>query len=182
MKKIRTIKIISGILFFVSITVCASTWDDIAAIEAEKMQNESSKKSQLKPVNVEKPAKWFQLSDGRKVNLNNWTIVLFMQSTCSYCHKFDPILRQLSEESGLSVFAYSLDGQGDAAYPGALPVPPEVMVEYFQSGIPIATPTTFLTNINTNTAFPLLQGAADKQLVIARMDEVLKVALDGGLK
>lgn len=182
MKNIRITKTISSILFFFSISVCASTWDDIAAIEAEKIQNKSAEKSRQKPVNVEKTARWFQLSDGRKVNLNNWTIVLFMQSTCSYCHQFDPILRQLSEESGLSVFAYSLDGQGDAAYPDALPVPPEVMVEYFQSGIPIATPTTFLTNINTNTAFPLLQGAADKQLVITRMDEVLKVALDGGLK
>lgn len=182
MKNIRITKTISSILFFFSISVCASTWDDIAAIEAEKIQNKSAEKSRQKPVNVEKTARWFQLSDGRKVNLNNWTIVLFMQSTCSYCHQFDPILRQLSEESGLSVFAYSLDGQGDAAYPDALPVPPEVMVEYFQSGIPIATPTTFLTNINTNTAFPLLQGVADKQLVITRMDEVLKVALDGGLK
>lgn len=174
-------KILYGLLLL-PLLVFASTWDDIAAIEAAKTQDKPAKNAPLKSTNVQKPAKWFQLSDGRKVNLNNWTIVLFMQSTCSYCHQFDPILRQLSEESGLSVFAYSLDGQGDAAYPDALPVPPEVMVEYFQSGIPIATPTTFLTNINTNTAFPLLQGAADKQLVITRMDEVLKVALDGGLK
>lgn len=174
-------KILYGLLLLPSL-VFASTWDDIAAIETAKTRDKPAENAPLKSTSMKKSAKWFQLSDGRKVNLNNWTIVLFMQSTCSYCHQFDPILRQLSEESGLSVFTYSLDGQGDAAYPDALPVPPEVMVEYFQSGIPIATPTTFLTNINTNTAFPLLQGAADKQLVITRMDEVLKVALDGGLK
>jgi type-F conjugative transfer system pilin assembly thiol-disulfide isomerase TrbB len=174
-------KILYGLLLLPSL-VFASTWDDIAAIEAAKTHDKPAKNAPLKSTNVQKPAKWFQLSDGRKVNLNNWTIVLFMQSTCSYCHQFDPIIRQLSEESGLSVFAYSIDGQGDAAYPDALPVPPEVMVEYFQSGIPIATPTTFLTNINTNTAFPLLQGTADKQRVITRIDEVLKFALDGGLK
>lgn len=171
------------ILFFSMFSFSyASVWDDIAAIDKAKSQKKEEEEKSTKSINTEKPAKWFQLSDGRKVNLNNWTIVLFMQSTCSYCHQFDPVLRQLSEESGLPVFAYSLDGQGDAAYPGALPVPPEVMVEYFQSGIPIATPTTFLTNINTNTAFPLLQGAADKQQVITRLDEVLKVALDGGIK
>ena len=42
----------------------------------------------------------------------------------------------------------------------ALPVPPDVMQTFFPN-IPVATPTTFLVNVNTLEALPLLQGATD---------------------
>lgn len=55
---------------------------------------------------------------------------------------------------------------------------PDVMVEYFQSGVPVATPTTFLTNVNTMETWPLLQGAAGTGEFRSRLDEVLRMALD----
>ncbi len=155
--------------------VHASTWDDIAALDALKMQAAREKD---KPV----VARWFRLSNGRQVNLNHWKLVLFMQSACVYCQHFDPMLRQFSAESGLSVFPYSLDGQGDAAYPHALPVPPAVMAEFFQQGMPIATPTTFLVNVNTMETFPLMQGAVDRPGLVARLDDVFQMALNKGMK
>ncbi|MEA9443946.1 type-F conjugative transfer system pilin assembly thiol-disulfide isomerase TrbB [Candidatus Fukatsuia symbiotica] len=155
--------------------VHASTWDDIAALDAIKMQ---TTREETKPM----IARWFRLSNGRQVNLNHWKLVLFMQSACMYCQHFDPMLRKWSAESGLSVFPYNLDGQGDVAYPHALPAPPAVIAEFFQHGMPIATPTTFLVNVNTMETFPLIQGAVDKSKWIARLDAVFQMALNKGMQ
>ncbi|HBA4967033.1 TPA: type-F conjugative transfer system pilin assembly thiol-disulfide isomerase TrbB [Escherichia coli] len=124
---------------------------------------------------VAKPApRWFRLSNGRQVNLADWKVVLFMQGHCPYCHQFDPVLKQLAQQYGFSVFSYTLDGQGDTAFPEALPVPPEVMQTFFPN-IPVATPTTFLVNVNTLEALPLLQGATDAAGFMARVDTVLQM-------
>lgn len=118
--------------------------------------------------------RWFRLSNGRQVDLRDWKVVLFMQGKCPYCHKFDPVLKQLATQYGFSVFPYTIDGQGDEAFPEALPVPPEVMQTFFPN-IPVATPTTFLVNVNTLAAYPVLQGATDAQGFIARVDTVFQM-------
>lgn len=121
---------------------------------------------------------WYRLSNGQQVNLAQWKVVLFMQGHCPYCHQFDPVLKSLSERVGFGVMAYTLDGQGDAAYPEALPVPSEVMKTFFPN-LPVATPTTFLVNVNTLEALPLLQGATDEQGFMARVDTVLQMRAGG---
>ena len=124
---------------------------------------------------TEKPApRWFRLSNGRQVNLADWKVVLFMQGHCPYCNQFDPVLKQLAQQYGFSVFPYTLDGQGDTAFPEALPVPPDVMQTFFPK-IPVATPTTFLVNGNTLEALPLLQGATDAAGFMPRMVTVLQM-------
>lgn len=156
----------------------ASTWSDIAALDAAK----TGQFAQTAPAKSAPQARWYSLSDGRRVDLNQWKIVLFMQSTCSYCHRFDPMLSQFSQETGLTIFPYTIDGKGDDTYPDALPAPQPVMVDYFQDGMPVATPTTFLVNVNTLAAFPLLQGAVEKPALISRLDDVFQIALNGGQK
>lgn len=121
-----------------------------------------------------KPPVWYRLSNGRQVNLADWKVVLFMQGQCPYCHKFDPVLKSLSERVGFGVMAYTIDGQGDASFPDALPAPPEVMKTFFPN-LPVATPTTFMVNVNTLEALPLLQGATDEQGFMARLDTVLQM-------
>lgn len=123
---------------------------------------------------------WYRLSNGQQVNLAQWKVVLFMQGNCPYCHQFDPVLKSLSERVGFGVMAYTLDGQGDKAFPEALPAPPEVMKTFFPN-LPVATPTTFLVNVNTLEALPLLQGATDEQGFMARVDTVLQMR-SGGLR
>ena len=51
---------------------------------------------------------------------------------------------------------------------------PDVMQTFFPN-IPVATPTTFLVNVNTLEALPLLQGATDAAGFMARMDTVLQM-------
>ncbi|EJI6319845.1 type-F conjugative transfer system pilin assembly thiol-disulfide isomerase TrbB [Salmonella enterica] len=167
----------------------AGTLDDIRALEAGKTGRTAPALDGLAlpgsqtPVPAGLPAQdmapvWLPLSDGRQANLQDWKVVLFMQSTCQYCRQFAPVLKSLSQQTGLSVFPVSLDGKGDAEFPDVLPATPDVMVEYFQSGVPVATPTTFLTNVNTMETWPLLQGAAGAGEFRSRLDEVLRMALD----
>ena len=51
---------------------------------------------------------------------------------------------------------------------------PELMQTFFPN-IPVATPTTFLVNVNTLEALPLLQGATDAAGFMARVDTVLQM-------
>lgn len=104
--------------------------------------------------------------------------MLFLQSTCRHCKEFDPELKAISKLTGFEVFPYSLDNQGDESFPAALPASPEVIREFFSHGLPIATPTTYLVNAHTLTAYPLHQGATDANAFMLRLDEVLRTALD----
>lgn len=174
----------------------ASTWGDIARLEqgkgdqqatsAQTATNASAPGNSASDTGIQgrgaalpshggtvRPSPLLRLPSGLTVPAADWTVVLFMQSTCSYCQQFDPVLAQLSQQSGLPAFTYTLDGKGDAAFPKALPASPEVMSEFFGNGLPIATPTTFLVNVNTMATYPLLQGAVASDALLARLDEVL---------
>ncbi len=156
--------------------VQASTQDEIERLwNPQGMATQPAQPAAGTSARTAKPApRWFRLSNGRQVNLADWKVVLFMQGHCPYCHQFDPVLKQLAQQYGFSVFPYTLDGQGDTAFPEALPVPPDVMQTFFPN-IPVATPTTFLVNVNTLEALPLLQGATDAAGFMARMDTVLQM-------
>lgn len=173
----KRIKIACIAALLLSVTAQASTWDDIRAIEAAKGNPSTSA-----PVMPAKPARWSVLTSGQRVNLNDWRVVVFMQSTCEYCHRFDPMLKAFSEESGLPVTAFSLDAKGDDAFPDALQATPEVMVQFFTPGMPVATPTTFLVNVHTLATYPLLQGAVDKPALTGRLDEVFQIAMNGSAR
>ncbi|WP_438403863.1 type-F conjugative transfer system pilin assembly thiol-disulfide isomerase TrbB [Aeromonas veronii] len=158
-----------------SMAAQSSTWDEIAALDAAK-QAPAMATPQSAPSHTP-----FILSDGRRVRAEDWKVVLFMQSTCSYCHQFDPLLKAISEQTGIGVFPYTLDGRGDPTFPSALAAGPDVMVEFFSSGLPIATPTTFLVNVHTMTTYPLFQGAVDQAGFMSRLDEVFQIALNQGV-
>lgn len=164
-------------LMTLSLATQASTMDEIKSLwnpQGVVHAPESRPSSPDVPM-VKSPPVWYRLSNGRQVNLADWKVVLFMQGHCPYCHQFDPVLKSLSARVGFGVMAYTIDGQGDASFPDALPAPPEVMKTFFPS-LPVATPTTFLVNVNTLEALPLLQGATDEQGFMARMDTVLQMS------
>ena len=143
-------KLLPVILLMMATGVQASTRDEIERLwNPQGMAAQPAQPAAGTSARTEKPApRWFRLSNGRQVNLADWKVVLFMQGHCPYCHQFDPVLKQLAQQYGFSVFPYTLDGQGDTAFPEALPVPPDVMQTFFPN-IPVATPTTFLVNVNT---------------------------------
>lgn len=170
--------LIAGSLLAVSACPLASTLDDIRALDEAKTAKQQAEPTAAPPAKTTPAPVIHRLSDGRTVNLADWTVVLFMQSTCEYSQKFDPVLKAFSERSGLPVFPFSMDGRGDITFSHVLPATPDVIMEYFQTGIPLATPTTFLTNVHTMETYPLLQQFADEITLASRLDEVFRIALD----
>lgn len=166
-------------LCLASLTAHASTWDDIAALDAAKQAPATVSAPTATGTGTRVAHPPFMLRDGRSVRVEDWKIVLFMQAGCSYCQQFDPMLKALSDQTGIGVFALTLDGRGDTAFPDAAPAGPDVVLEFFGNGLPIATPTTFLVNVHTMNTYPLYQGAVDQPGLLARLDDVFQLTLSG---
>ncbi|EIA4658327.1 type-F conjugative transfer system pilin assembly thiol-disulfide isomerase TrbB [Salmonella enterica] len=147
----------------------ASVLAEVQRLEAHKTAG--APQNQAQPAPRQTPVMW-RLPDGSQVNLRNYKIVLFMQSGCQYCHQFDPLLKSLSERMGLSVFAYTLDGRGDASFPDAIPAPSAVIQDLFSTMKPV-TPAAFLVEVNTLRTLPLLYGMVDAGTLSQRVNEAL---------
>ena len=173
------IMMLAMVLFFSGL-VQASVMDDIAELEAHKTattEREAIIEEETPPSKINTVAvKPYRLPNGKVINLNDYTLVLFMQSGCPYCHKFDPQLALFSAQTGLKVFPYTLDGKGDIAYPNAIPAPPDVVQTFFSSGLQVATPTVFLVEVNTLRIYPLVQGLTSMEDVMDRIHSNLMIA------
>lgn len=160
----------------------ASTADDIAALEAAK-HGHASTPQVLRPVATAHP---YSLPDGREVNMNNYALVVFMGGNCHYSAQMDPPLKQLAADKGLKVYAYTLDGGGDGSFPYPMlprksdpnaPIADEIM-SFFGNGLPIATPTVFMVNVNTMKAYPVSQGVMDMGVFSGRLSTVISADVD----
>ncbi|WP_269936350.1 type-F conjugative transfer system pilin assembly thiol-disulfide isomerase TrbB [Serratia liquefaciens] len=154
-------------------TASSSTRDEIARLQQHAPQHSAGEKDSR--ATTAPPARIMTLSNGTRINLADWTVVLFMQGHCSFCQKFDPLIKAMSAQHGFPLFVYTFDGQGDVTFPEAIPAPPDVMRTFFP-GLPVASPTTFLVNVHTLATYPIIQGAADEAAFMARLDTVLQDA------
>ncbi|MEM7862229.1 type-F conjugative transfer system pilin assembly thiol-disulfide isomerase TrbB [Morganella morganii] len=166
------------LLLMVCLPAVAGTLEDIAALEAAKGQKTRggdivTAAAPLRRAPVPRP---YALPDGRTVNLNDYTLVLFMLSECIYCRQFDPLLKQWADMRGFKVFVYSLNGQGDPSFPDAIPAPQSVVQTFFGSGIPVMTPTLFLVEVNTLKTAPLAQGLTPLPEIENRLHRTLMAA------
>ena len=95
------LKIIStgALLLALSPVIYAGTLDEVKSLwDPQGITGAAPAASTGVPAS-EKPVsqvRLYRLSNGRQVNLSDWKVVLFMQGHCPYCHKFDPVLKQLS--------------------------------------------------------------------------------------
>lgn len=126
---------------------------------------------------------FYTMPDGTEVDLNNYAFVVFMQQHCPYSAKFDPVLKSLSEETGIYAYAYTLDGGGDSSFPHPM-IPTKVdprealageIMTFFGNGLPIATPTTFMVNVNTLKAYPVYQGQTGASELMNRARDIIMV-------
>lgn len=126
------------------------------------------------------------LPDGRQANMKDYAVVVFMQAHCQYSAKFDPLLKGWADEHDIRVYPYTLDGGGDSAFPVPMiprktdpnaPIADEI-VTFFGNGLPIATPTAFMVNVNTLKAYPLTQGVMDIPVLESRMASLVQADLD----
>ena len=186
------LKVLLAAALLLPVLAQASVADDIAALEQAKAQQGAqlpdfglpgSLPARTAPV---KPPNLMTLTDGRRVNLNDYAVVVFMQRGCQYSAKFDPKLKAWADETGIKVYPYTLDGYGDTSFPVALiprkagpnePIAGEILT-FFGNGLPIATPTTFMVNVNTNMAYPLYQGDTDMGTVSQRLAQMIEADID----
>ena len=132
------------------------------------------------------PPSLMQLPDGRRADMKDYAVVLFMQAHCQYSAKFDPLLKGWADEHNIRVYPYTLDGGGDASYPHPLvprktdpasPIADEI-VTFFGNGLPIATPTAFVVNVNTLKAYPLTQGMMEIPALENRWASLIQADMD----
>lgn len=161
-------------------------------VREELMALEAAKISNLTTLSVgdSKPAataeNMMALPDGRQANMKDYAVVVFMQAHCQYSAKFDPLLKGWADEHDIRVYPYTLDGGGDSAFPVPMiprktdpnaPIADEI-VTFFGNGLPIATPTAFMVNVNTLKAYPLTQGVMDIPVLESRMASLVQADLD----
>lgn len=163
-----------------------SVRDQIAALEADKIVSAPAEPATAPqaPRHTDR----MQLPDGRVTDMSQYAVVLFMQAHCQYSAKFDPLLKAWADQHGIKVWAYTLDGGGDPSFPvpliprksdprSTVPIADEIMT-FFGNGLPIATPTAFMVNVNTLKAYPLTQGIMEIPALESRYASLIQADLD----
>lgn len=163
--------------------------EQLKALEKDKQETHQSYMQSLFADNAAvavKPVRehhYYTLPDGTQVDFNDYAFVVFMQQHCPYSAKFDPVLKALSEDTGINAYAYTLDGGGDSSFPHPM-IPTKVdprealageIMTFFGNGLPIATPTTFMVNVNTLKAYPVYQGQTDASELMNRARDIIMV-------
>ncbi|AGN88318.1 F-type conjugal transfer protein TrbB [Enterobacter sp. R4-368] len=180
-----TSKVLVSLLLLFPLLASAGAREEIAAIDAAK-----STQSQPGTGTVKQPATaapvMMQLPDGRRADMADYAVVVFMQSHCQYSARFDPDLKRWADEHRIRVYPYTLDGGGDASFPVPLiprktdpasPLADEIMT-FFGNGLPIATPTAFMVNVHTLKAYPLTQGVMDITTLENRYASLIQADMD----
>lgn len=180
----NTKSLIPTLLLF-PLLALASTREDIAAMEAAKTAYSTPATSAITAPSAAAP-NLMALPDGRRVNMKDYAVVVFMQAHCQYSAKFDPTLKGWADQHGIRVYPYTLDGGGDVSFPVPLiprktnpasPLADEIMT-FFGNGLPIATPTAFVVNVNTLKAYPLTQGVMDIPALESRYASLIQADID----
>ncbi|EEE0771356.1 F-type conjugal transfer protein TrbB [Citrobacter freundii] len=177
-------KIVASLFMLFPLMASAGVRDELAALDAAKRKpHEVNSLIQQSPI---KQPSLMALPDGRQVNMKQYAVVLFMQAHCQYSAKFDPQLKDWADQHDIKVYPYTLDGGGDPSYPSPMiprktdktsPIADEI-VTFFGNGLPIATPTAFMVNVNTLKAYPLTQGVMDIPVLESRMASLIQADLD----
>ena len=182
-------RLFAVLLMLAPVLGTASTIDDIARLEQAKAGTDAPVEQESEPAQrspaadaQQAPAKpvWYHLSDGRRVDVGHWQIVHFVRSDCPYCHRFNPTLKSVSEQTGIGVFVYSFDGKGDAVFPKVMPVNDGILKDFFAE-LPQATPTDFIINTQSLVTIPLSQGEMSEEALKQRLDESFALAVRLGV-
>ena len=177
--------LLTALLMCLPVLAQAGAREELMALEAVKSLP-SADASHVTPASRPVPENLMRLPDGRKASMKTYAVVLFMQAHCQYSAKFDPLLKGWADEHAIRVYPYTLDGGGDVSYPTPMiprktdpnsPIADEI-VTFFGNGLPIATPTAFMVNVNTLKAYPLTQGVMDIPVLESRMASLIQADMD----
>lgn len=178
---------LTALLLTLPLLANAGAREELMTLEATKTASSADAAAiNVSTIPVPAPASLMALPDGRQANMKDYAVVLFMQAHCQYSAKFDPLLKGWADEHDIRVYPYTLDGGGDVSYPTPMiprktdlksPIADEI-VTFFGNGLPIATPTAFMVNVNTLKAYPLTQGVMDIPALESRMASLIQADMD----
>ena len=178
---------LTALLLSLPLLANAGAREELMALEATKTASSADAAAiNASTIPVPAPASLMALPDGRRANMKDYAVVLFMQAHCQYSAKFDPLLKGWADEHDIRVYPYTLDGGGDVSYPTPMiprktdlksPIADEI-VTFFGNGLPIATPTAFMVNVNTLKAYPLTQGVMNIPALESRMASLIQADMD----
>ena len=173
-------------LLLMPVLAQAGVREELLALEAAKTGNPVIHSADV-PSSVTVPQESLMaLPDGQQANMKDYAVVVFMQAHCQYSAKFDPLLKGWADRHNIRVYPYTLDGGGDSAFPVPMiprktdpnaPIADEI-VTFFGNGLPIATPTAFMVNVNTLRAYPLTQGVMEVPALESRMASLIQADMD----
>ena len=99
-------------------------------------------------------------------------LVMIYSSTCQYCHKFSPVLKQWSDNFNAPVKPLSLDGKPIEGFSN-FEVATDDFVNAAYGDSPHGTPALFIVNDKTNAIFPVLFGNSDYSELNTRLQEFI---------
>ena len=93
-----------------------------------------------------------------QANTQEYGLAFIFSSTCPYCHQFAPTLKQFAQQTGLPVYAFSVDGRGLPQYPQPLTATNDILTTFYQTSSNATYPALFLVNLNNRKHVPLAIG------------------------
>ena len=107
----------------------------------------------------------------------DYRFVLFYMSTCPHCQRFDPILKSFSDQYGIGVTAYTVNGQSLPSFPHSVKPSQKVLTSFFSNPSNAVVPALFIINVHNLHAYPVNYGEMSYQSLVVRMqhlrDEIL---------
>lgn len=104
---------------------------------------------------------------------NTHQVVFFFASTCPYCHKQAPILKQWADKYGVLIDARSFDDKGLPEFENQKPVTSALVEAAFRNQ-EITYPALFIMNQKTKSLYPAAIGALTEDELEFRMKNLVK--------
>lgn len=105
-----------------------------------------------------------------------YALIVFYESRCPHCQRFDPVLKRYATSHHVPVLAYTLDNRSLPSFPNSVrPTPRELA--HFYAGRPIVVPTLFLADMTHHKVYPVLQGEATFWQLSRRMSSLMQGAV-----
>ena len=101
----------------------------------------------------------------------DYALVFFFRSDCGFCHRFAPVIERVSEQQGLFIYPFSMDGGVLPEYQQPLRATPDIVSSFYGSDAR-GVPTAYLVNVNTNRFVQVARGFIDGTQLQQRINQV----------
>jgi type-F conjugative transfer system pilin assembly thiol-disulfide isomerase TrbB len=102
----------------------------------------------------------------------DYEFIFFYSTDCQHCKSFDLVLKQYSDNLGISVKAFAIGERVSPSFPNSIPVAQKVVDQFFGKGSQISVPALFILNKNNFHAYPVSSGSLTYSELNTRMNQL----------